>query len=81
MRQGENFQMKCRKRINDKCHREKTERLVGIELVMGEGQQGQEDKEYRGRAIGKDNDIEADVSMRGRWSTCCTCKLIKQRPN
>lgn len=57
------------------------ERLVGIELVMGEGQQGQEDKEYRGHVSGKDNDIKADVSMRARWSTCCTCKLIKQRPN
>lgn len=26
------FQVRSRKRINDKCHREKMERLIGIEL-------------------------------------------------
>lgn len=40
MRQSETFQVKSRKRINDKCHRDKMEGLIGMELKTGGRQQG-----------------------------------------
>ena len=45
---GQTFQVKSRKRINDKCHRETMERLIGMELETDvRDSRGQRDKEYR----------------------------------
>lgn len=81
-RQSETFQLKSRKRINDKWHGEKMERLIGVQgSRRPRDSRGQEDKQYRWRVNGKESDTEADVRMTGGWSACCTRKLIKQGRN
>lgn len=55
--------------------------LIGRELETGERQQRARGQSTDDESGGKESDTAADVRMRGGWSTPCTCKLIKRRPN